>query len=121
MERCFILVIVVVMAAVIIQKKNWEYTHPGQQEEKGIAEAIAGYEGIPACADVPTTYSQLKTSPEVFNEANVAETNVFKNRIQKNVKNWPGKVNKLTHSTNPRILFNILRSLQWVNNTHTNQ
>jgi hypothetical protein len=111
MERCLIIVIVVALAGITIQKKNWKYAKRSQREERRMPEAIAEYESSPACTGALTIYSQLKTSPEVFNEADVFETNVFKNRIQKNVKNWPAKVNKLTHSTNPRVLFNILRSL----------
>jgi hypothetical protein len=82
--------------------------HP--QEERKMIAAIPCENSVDY-TNVLTTYSKFKTTSDVVNEENIYEIVANKNRIQKITKSWNRQVNKMSCSANPRVLFNILRSL----------
>ena len=112
MERYFILMIIVTLAGVTVQKKNIQETiyWSTLQEERKMIAAIPCENSV-NYTNVLTTYSKFKTSSDVVNEEKIYEIVAHKNRIQKITKSWNRRVNKMSCSANPRVLFNILRFL----------
>ena len=110
MERYFILMIIVTLAGVTVQKKNRQETTSWSTllEERKMIAAIPCENSV-NYTNVLTTYSKFKTSSDVVNEEKIYEIVANKNRIQKIT--WNKRVNKMSCSANPRVLFNILRSL----------
>ena len=111
MERYFILMIAVTLVSVTVQKHTRETNSCGiRQEETKMSAAMPCENGL-NYTNVLTTYSKLKTSSGVVNEAKSYEIVANKNSIQKIIKSWTRRVSKMSRSTNPQVLFNILSTL----------
>jgi hypothetical protein len=112
MERYFILMIIVTLIGVTVRKENRQEANflNTRMEEKKMIAAIPGENSV-NYTNVLTTYSKFKTSSDVVNEEKIYEIVANKNRIQKITKSWSRRANKVSCSANPRVLFNILRSL----------
>ncbi len=112
MERYLILMIIVTLAGVSVQKKNRLETTSWStlQEERKMIAAIPCENSL-NYTNLLTTYSKFKTSSDVVNEEKIYEIVANKNSIQKITKSWNRQLNKVSCSANPRVLFNILRSL----------
>ena len=112
MERYFLLIIVVTLVGVTTQKNGQEANFRSTLlKERGAIALITTCEKIADYTGILTPYSKFKTPAGVVNEEKIYESTAYKNNVQKSIKNWRRQVNKLPASTNPRILYNILRSL----------
>lgn len=102
MERHFILMIVVMLVGLTIHKKNRQETdfNLTRRMERNTVAAIGTCAGNSDYADV-----LMHTTEQIY------ETATYKNSVQRIIKNSRRPANKLSGSTNPRSLFNILRSL----------
>jgi hypothetical protein len=104
--------IIVTLAGVTVQKKNRQETtfwSTPQEERKMIA--TIPHENSVNYTSFVTTYSKFKTSSDVVNKEKIYEIVANRNSIQKITKSWSRRVNKMSCSANPRVVFNILRSL----------
>ena len=111
MERYFIIMLVAMLAGVTIEKEKRREAHSRifQQEEAMIATIPSGINV--GYADLHAIYVELETSWNVRNEERIYEIIVNNNSTPKIAKNSRRRGNKATCSANPRILFNVLRSL----------
>jgi|SRR6185295_3994587 len=107
MERYFILMLIAMLVG-ITKKNNHEPHSPNYQEEKGII-ATPSQNNVDY-ADAHAIY-EFETLPGVGTEQRIYDIIVNNNSIPKIAKNWRRREHKATCSANPRILFNILRSL----------
>jgi hypothetical protein len=112
MERYFILVIAVTLAGVITQKKDAEEAnfHGVQQRNSKIIAAVTPSGSSTDHSYPPVTLYKFKTSGEVLPGKKI-QASISKESIQQMIKNWRRHANKMPGSTNPRILFNRLRTL----------
>jgi hypothetical protein len=110
MERYFILMIAVTLVGVTVRKNRRETDSCSIRQEERKMIPIPCENGL-NYTNVLTTYIKLKTSSDVVIEAKSYEIVANKNSIQKIIKSWTRRVNKMSRSTNPRVLFNILSTL----------
>jgi len=111
MERYFIFIIVVTVISVPTQKKDVPGTNfiDTQRNERIIPTAT--FESSPDLIDVLAPYTQLRTIAEVIHEKKSYEVIVYRNSIRKMIKNWHSRLDNMPGSANPRVFYNILRSL----------
>ena len=111
MERYFILMIITMLTCIGIQTTNPQQTglRGVNYSERKIAAAVAGSENPTHLAELLSPYRKLKTHVKLPNGKNVYHPTAFKHSIKK--INWRRAANKMTSSTNPRVLFNILHTL----------
>ncbi len=112
MERYFILMILMTPVGITVQKKNRQETNfrSTRQEERKMTAAILCENNVNYTNALTTDDNKFKISPDVVNEENVYEIVGNKNSIQKIIKRWSRRVNKMSCRANARLLFNILRS-----------
>jgi hypothetical protein len=112
MERYFLLTIVVTLVGVTTQKSEQEANFRSTQlKERRVIAAITTCENSADYTDILTPYTKFKTSAWVVYEKEVYRATAYKNSEQKMIKSRRRRVNEMPGSTNPRILYNILRSL----------
>ena len=107
MERYLILVIVVAVIGVTTQKKDGQCANFRER----IIPSITTSEKSEDPIDISTSYTQFKPAAGVIHEKKTYEDLVYRNSIRKMIKNWHSHQDKMSGSTNPRILYNILRTL----------
>ncbi len=104
--------IIVTLVGFTIQKKKKQERNLeciSQEEIKMIA-ATPCEKGV-NFTNVLTICDKFKILSKVVNEEKSYKLIANTNSIQKIIKNWSGRVNKMSCSANPRLLFNILRPL----------
>jgi hypothetical protein len=107
MERYFLLMIVGMFTGFTIHHEKRTEIKSGVSKRNIIA-TLTKCKNTAQYADF-TIYSKFETSASAVSIEDIYE--VPGKNVQKIIKNWPRRANKMAGSTNPRILFNVLRSL----------
>ena len=104
--------IIVTLGAFTVQKKKKQEKNLKRisQEEIKMIAATPCERGV-NFTHVLTICDKFKILSKVVNEEKSYKLIANSNSIQKVIKNWSGRVNKMSCSANPRLLFNILRPL----------
>lgn len=109
MERYFILMVVAMLVGATEKNKQVAHSRSSYQQETRTF-ATVQLENSMDHASAYSINTELETAWGVGDEARIYKS-IVNNSTPKIAKNWRGRVNKATCSANPRILFNILRSL----------